>query len=177
MGLAEGGDGPPISQMWRMFRVDDFYGSPNLAGSFGDIWITAEKHAECHRLRKLHQMIQVMLGSNMETGPPLALHDAPAEHCECGIYGFYEAMEVYRQYIIDNDREGIWQILARCTFWGKTIVGDKGIRTEYAEIQKGYVIMSRSAYKPPPIPWLETTFPTVEWIPTSRTQLLTTIAG
>jgi hypothetical protein len=113
----------PVARVWRAFRCewDPTSGEWQFIGGIGHVWDSAEQHAECRN------------GFG---------HEAPDEQCGCGIYGWYEPKPVFDQYLDHwmSDTRIQMPALAHCLYWGKTVIGTQGVRTEYVRVEKLYVI-------------------------------------
>lgn len=56
-------------------------------------------------------------------------HQAPHEHCHCGIYATHTLHHLQQQYGMQADK-----IVTVIAAEGQTILGDKGFRTQYARV-------------------------------------------
>jgi hypothetical protein len=62
-------------------------------------------------------------------------HDAPAERCDCGIYG--AGLPLIRQYLIDPPAEG--SVLGEVSLWGTVVECERGLRASRAYPLRVYV--------------------------------------
>lgn len=107
--------------------------------------------------------------SEMTAGCDIADHKAPDASCTCGIYAYYEARTAWEQ------RINAPFMLAKCSYYGKTIIGDRGIRTEHLKIQKCYMDVHKVTRKAADA--LRDAYPDIEFVRLPEPQLLTTVNG
>jgi hypothetical protein len=69
-------------------------------------------------------------------------HESPSEGCNCGIYGTLTMQHLVRQY-----RNEATNIVAVFAAEGKTIIGDRGLRTAYARVLAYWTNEASPAYK------------------------------
>lgn len=153
----------PVGHLWRVFAIPK--DASLLIGAAGQKWPASVEHAVCLDAGIYHE--------------PKA--HVPNEACGCGIYGYYEAIEAvnnstWTQFRLRGCDDDGW-VLARCSYWGRTIVATRGVRTEFMRIEKGYVFGYDEPNKPTMIAHgrLTNAYPDVEWIACNNDDLLTIV--
>lgn len=99
--------------------------------------------------------------------------NTPDPDCGCGLYAYYEAIEAWLQ----RTRNEMLPVLARCTYYGTTIVGERGVRTQHIKLKRVYIISDVLDASTSLVDLARQQYPTVEVVCATGEEALTILAS
>lgn len=113
---------------WRFYQLTSRNGKLLLRGGYSKVWLKNQMRAECVHL-KIYYL------------------DYLDPTCSCGIYGFLTENEFkfYNNHYTSFPNYQV-SFVARCVFWGKVQIHERGYRAEYCRIEELFLVDKNFQY-------------------------------